>query len=282
MFWLIWRLTMNKLIILSALLFLMACGADTGAEATAVPTKTSSSSNESSGMGMGGGMGMGSGMMARHMAPIPEEYADISSPVAATEASLVRGGEMFTTYCASCHGDGGMGDGPAAANLDPAPVAIAHTSQMLGDDYIYWRISEGGQGDPFNSVMPAWGQALSEEERWDLINYVRALGNGTAPNMGGMMGGATYDPNAEATRQADMLAQAIEQGVLTQSEADLFAAVHTELESNMTRGMQMQGNMGQMQDVLLGQLVDVGAISSEEAEQFNDIHTRLLEAGLMQ
>ena len=97
-----------------------------------------------------------------------------------------------------------------------------------------------------------------------------------------MMGGATYDPNAEATRQADMLILAVEQGVLTQAEADLFAEVHTELDTNMTRGMQMQGNMGQMQDVLLAQLVDLGTISQEQADQFSDIHTRLLEAGLMQ
>jgi mono/diheme cytochrome c family protein len=236
-------------------------------------------------MGMGGGMG--NGMMARHMAPIPEEYAGLSSPIEADEDSLARGGELFTTYCASCHGDGGMGDGPAAATLDPAPVAIAHTSQMLGDDYLYWRISEGGQGAPFNSAMPAWGAALSEEARWDLINYIRALGSGTAPDMGGpgmggMMGGQAYDPTAEATRQAEILSQAVEQGVLTQDEADLFAEIHAELDTNMTRGMQMQGNMGQMQEALLAQLVDLGSITQTQADQFNDIHTRLLEAGLMQ
>ncbi len=269
---------MKKLFITGTLLLLLVgCGAKEVAE-TAVPTNTPTSN----GMGMGMGGGMGSGMMARHMAPIPEEYAGLSSPIEASEESLTRGGELFTTYCAACHGDGGMGDGPAAATLDPAPVAIAHTSQMLGDDYLFWRITAGGQGDPFNSAMPAWGSALDEQARWDLINYIRALGSGTAPDMGGMMGGSTYNPAAEATRQADMLAQAVEQGVLTQAEADLFAKIHTELEANMTRGMQMRGNMGQMQTVLLAQLVDLGTITQAQADQFNDIHTRLLEAGLMQ
>ncbi len=271
---------MKKLFILGALLLLLiGCGADAGEE-TAVPTNTPTSNGNGNGMGMGGGMG--SGMMARHMAPIPEEYAGLNSPVEASEESLARGGELFTTYCAACHGDGGMGDGPASANLDPAPVAIAHTSQMLGDDYLYWRISEGGQGDPFNSAMPTWKNALSEQARWDLINYVRALGSGTAPDMGNMMGGQAYDPTAEATRQADMLAQAVEQGVISQDEADMFAEVHAELETNMTRSMQMRGNMGQMQQVLLAQLVDLGTITQTQADQFNDIHTRLLEAGLMQ
>lgn len=280
---------MRKLIIFGALLLLISCGAQSEEE-TAVSNEPANESSSNSGSP---GMGMGGGMMARHMAPIPDDYAELGSPVAATEESLMRGGELFTTYCASCHGDGGMGDGPAAANLDPAPVAIAHTSQMLGDDYLYWRISEGGQGDPFNSAMPAWGAALSEQDRWDLINYIRALGNGTAPDMGGMMGGSTYDPSAEATSQADMLTQAVNQGILTQAEADLFAEIHAELETNMTQGMQrqgqghmgmgrMQGNMDQMQTVLLAQLVDLGIISQAQADQFNDIHTRLLEAELMQ
>lgn len=276
---------MKKLLVIGILLLLLiGCGTE-AEEETAVPTNTPTNNNN--GMGMGGRMGMGNGMMARHMAPIPEEYAGLSNPIEANEESLARGGELFTNYCASCHGDGGMGDGPAAATLDPAPVAIAHTSQMLGDDYLYWRISEGGQGDPFNSAMPAWGNALDEQARWDLINYIRALGSGTesdmgGPGMGGMMGGRTYDPAAEATRQSEMLAQAVEQGVLTQAEADLFAEVHAELEANMTRGMQMRGNMGQMQAVLLAQLVDLGSITQAQADQFNDIHTRLLEAGLMQ
>jgi len=255
------------------LLLLIGCGIG-GEEKTAVSTNTSASSSSE--------MGMGGGMMARHMAPIPNEYASLSDPIDATEESLARGGELFTTYCASCHGDGGMGDGPAAATLDPAPVAIAHTSQMLGDDYLFWRITEGGQGAPFNSAMPAWKSVLSEQDRWDIINYVRALGSGTAPGMSGMMGGQVYDPAAEATRQTEMLIQAVEQGVLTQAEADLFAEVHAELEASMTQGMQMQGNMGQMQAILLAQLVDLGIITQAQANQFNEIHARLLETGLMQ
>ena len=35
-----------------------------------------------------------------------------------------------------------MGNGPAAAALDPAPAPIAHTSQMMGNDYL-WRIDKG-------------------------------------------------------------------------------------------------------------------------------------------
>lgn len=103
-------------------------------------------------------MGTGSSMMAGHHAAIPAEYAGLTNPIAADDDSLTRGAAIYAARCASCHGDGGMGDGPAAAGLAPLPAPIAHSSQMLGDDYLYWRISEGGQMEPFDSAMIAWTQ----------------------------------------------------------------------------------------------------------------------------
>jgi mono/diheme cytochrome c family protein len=225
---------------------------------------------------------MQSGMMARHSAAIPEEYAGLANPVPADEESLERGAELYTTYCASCHGDGGMGDGPAGTALDPAAAPIAHTSQMLGDDYLFWRISEGGAIAPFNSAMPAWAATLDEQARWDVINYIQALGRGSVtPRQG--MGGAAFDPDAEAAQRAEMLATAVDQGVITQTEADTFNQVHTVLDDLMSQGMEdMSGNMASMQDEMLAELVNEGTISQAQADTFNDIHNRLLESGLMQ
>ncbi len=120
-------------LLLLFVILLAACGGMAGME-TAVSESTQTQS------GMGQGMGMGNGMMARHQAAIPEEYAGLTNPVTADEDSLARGAEIYTTYCVVCHGEGGMGDGVGAANLDPAPAPIAHTSRMLGDDYLYWRV----------------------------------------------------------------------------------------------------------------------------------------------
>jgi high-affinity iron transporter len=135
-----------------------------------------------------------SGMMARHQAVIPEEYAGRTSPIPADDASLQRGAALYAPNCASCHGDGGMGDGPAGAALNPAPAPLAQTSQMVADDYLFWRISEGGA--TFHTAMPAW-KGLDEQARWDLVNYIRALGAGTAKPASGV-GGATFDPAAQA------------------------------------------------------------------------------------
>ena len=161
------------------------------------------------------GMGRQNGMMARHRAVIPEEYAGLTNPVPADEESLARGAESFTTLCATCHGDGGMGDGPAGTSLDPAPAAIAHTSQMLGDDYLFWRISEGGAMDPFNSAMPVWSGTLDETARWDVINYIQALGSG-AIKPREVMGGAAFIAVVESAQRGVLFATAVDPNVITQ------------------------------------------------------------------
>ncbi len=227
-------------------------------------------------------MGPGSGMMARHHAPIPAEYAGISNPVTADEDSLQRGAELYGTYCVSCHGDGGMGDGPAGQTLDPQPAPIVHTSRMLGDDYLFWRISEGGLQEPFSSAMPRWQDVLDATDRWDLINYIRALGSGkVTPRQ--QMGGAAFDPEEEAAKHAVMAAEGVQQGLFSQAEADTFLVVHEELDRIMAEGPVAQsGGMENMQRIMLDQLVEDGHITNEELVIFSDVHDRLLAAGLME
>ena len=220
-------------------------------------------------------------MHERHHATVPAPYAGMANPVPADEDSLARGAENYSLLCASCHGDGGMGDGPAAASLDPAPAPVAHSSQMLGDDMLFWRISEGGAMAPFSSSMPAWKASLDEEARWDLVNYMRALGSGqVAPRKSA--GGEAYDPAQEQAERAEMLAAGVEQGVITQEEADLFERVHAAMDDLVAAGERPSvGGMGQMRAALLTALVEAGTISQEEADAFEDIHVRLEDAGLM-
>jgi mono/diheme cytochrome c family protein len=228
-------------------------------------------------------MGPGSGMMARHHAQVPDEYAGLLNPVAADEESLERGAAIYEQYCTSCHGDGGMGDGPAGQQLDPAPAAIAHTSRMLGDDYLFWRISEGGAHEPFSSAMPRWQNVLDDDDRWDVINYVRALGSGQVMPGRGPQSGATFDPQAEAERHEQIAADGVAQDVLSQEEADTFLAVHADLDSLMAEEQtDTSGGMDDMQEQMLALLVEQGTISQEEADMFSAAHEKLLAAGLME
>jgi putative copper resistance protein D len=91
--------------------------------------------------------------------------------VAATEESIRRGHDLFAMHCAACHGPAGRGDGPGAAGLlqRPADLAASHTADHTPGD-LYWWVTHG-----LGLAMPAFGDRLSAEESWDLVNFVRTL-----------------------------------------------------------------------------------------------------------
>jgi hypothetical protein len=130
--------------------------------------------------------------------------------------------------------------------------------------------------------MPAW-KILDEQARWDMINYMRALGSGTVnPAVG--MGGEAYDPAVQAAYQAEMLAQAVDQGVVTQEEADTFTLVHDAVEQYRSEHPEIMNsgkNATEREATILSALVDENIITQTQADAFQDIHDRLGTSGLM-
>lgn len=112
-----------------------------------------------------------------HATP-PESYAQLTNPLAGNSEAVASGKIIFETQCASCHGPQGRGDGIAAASLNPKPANLADRKMLdsLSDGYLFWRVSEGGLVAPFNSAMPAWKATMLEEQRWQVISYLRTLG----------------------------------------------------------------------------------------------------------
>ncbi|MBN2548952.1 MAG: c-type cytochrome [Anaerolineales bacterium] len=106
----------------------------------------------------------------------PAAYAGISNPKANDSAAVTAGEALYRANCASCHGDTGKGDGPAAVALDPSPQPLATTVISESDAYLYWRIAEGGAMAPFSSAMPAWKAILSEDQIWQIVAFLRTLG----------------------------------------------------------------------------------------------------------
>jgi mono/diheme cytochrome c family protein len=106
---------------------------------------------------------------------IPEDYATLSNPLSGDATSIESGKILYEADCASCHGVTGHGDGSAASGLDPKPGDLATNQKNLSDSYLYWRISEGGLMEPFNSMMPAWKGILREDLIWQIILYLRTL-----------------------------------------------------------------------------------------------------------
>ena len=99
-----------------------------------------------------------------------EAAAKRSNPVKATSESVAAGKELFLIYCAVCHGADGKGGGPVAPKFVPPPD-LAHPSIQKGrsDGYMQHVIGTGG------AVMPAHGEALTPQERWQIVNFLRSL-----------------------------------------------------------------------------------------------------------
>ncbi len=105
---------------------------------------------------------------------VPDAYKGKTNPFSGDAAAAEKGKEAYALYCASCHGDGGKGDGPAGAALDPKPADLTTLSDV-GDDFIFWYIMEGGVGVGTNSAMPAQKGVLSDEQVWQIVTFVRTL-----------------------------------------------------------------------------------------------------------
>lgn len=97
---------------------------------------------------------------------------ELENPVEATDASLARGEELYTRYCAVCHGDTGIGAEAYIADRHPVLTAYdlaGETVQGYPDGYLYGMIRVG------RGLMPAYAHAIGHFDRWNVVNYVRQL-----------------------------------------------------------------------------------------------------------
>lgn len=95
--------------------------------------------------------------------------AAIRNPVPVTAESIARGALYYQVHCLVCHGEGGRGDGPVGVKfVDPSPVDLneAHTQDQT-DGQLFFTITRG------RVAMPFYRDALEQQERWDLINFIR-------------------------------------------------------------------------------------------------------------
>ena len=86
-----------------------------------------------------------------------------------------EGRHLFEHYCATCHGDGGKGDGENASNLNP-PVPDLTAATSSGDAaFIRQVIAEGSAAVGRSPLSPPWGRSLSPQEIEDLTLYCQGL-----------------------------------------------------------------------------------------------------------
>lgn len=103
----------------------------------------------------------------------------VTNPIADTVSSVDRGSVVYEATCARCHGVDALGGGVDAGTTQVRPPNLrsGHLNQHSDADLYLW-ISNGLPGG-----MPAWSGALSETERWNLVNYLRSI-DGRGPTVG--------------------------------------------------------------------------------------------------
>jgi len=99
-----------------------------------------------------------------------EEAAGLPNPLPPTREVFAMGKAAFTDRCVVCHGAVGNGVGSLTAAYGAKPANLqAQTFRDYPDGKIYWAIVNG------KNAMPGHAADLSEEQRWAVVHYVRAL-----------------------------------------------------------------------------------------------------------
>ena len=116
----------------------------------------------------------GDGHAEDHEHGVPAEALAVENPIPTSDSSIAAGAATYTQFCVICHGNEGKGDGPGAAALNPKPADFsAEHVQMLSDGGLFWFITNGSAG----TAMPPWKDVLSEQQRWELVNFLRTFEN---------------------------------------------------------------------------------------------------------
>ena len=113
----------------------------------------------------------------------PETYQ--KTPVPFDTISISNGAALFAKHCTSCHGPQGKGTGtapelfiadPVTGEFPPDPTDLltkTHTARHTVGNFYHW-LSNGVEG----TAMPGFSDVLTEENRWDVVNYLHALSRG--------------------------------------------------------------------------------------------------------
>lgn len=92
------------------------------------------------------------------------------------ERDPVSGREIYVNTCIRCHGIDGKG--AMGIQLIPKPADLTSPGiQGRLDASLFKRIHDGKP----NTAMGAWSAALSDDEIWDVLAYVRTLKQGAGP-----------------------------------------------------------------------------------------------------
>ena len=99
------------------------------------------------------------------------------SSALAESGNDAKGKKLYLTYCFTCYGKEGKGDGYAARYQPVKPRDLTNETSMSTrtDQQLFDAMSLGSAAFHGPMIMPAWWQSLTAQQRWDLVAYVRTL-----------------------------------------------------------------------------------------------------------
>jgi len=106
--------------------------------------------------------------------PAAAPAAGGGDPWVETPEKLTKGETLYKTNCALCHGDKGMGDGPAGQALKPPPRNFTEDKFKFGNSTIaiFNTITNGSPG----TSMAAYKDILPEADRWAIALHLKKIG----------------------------------------------------------------------------------------------------------
>jgi cytochrome c5 len=100
----------------------------------------------------------------------PPEAKELHGPLTASPKVIAEGKANYGIFCEGCHGPRADGAGPIAIKFSILVADLTTPQvQQQNDGELFWKLSHG------YGAMPRWGDVLSDDDRWQLIAFIRSL-----------------------------------------------------------------------------------------------------------
>ena len=95
----------------------------------------------------------------------------LRNPYPASPDVVQHGKQLFDTFCIPCHGADAKGGGSITDIFPRPPDITAEMYAKRADGFFFHRITFGS----VSTIMPGYGHAISANERWQIVHYVKSL-----------------------------------------------------------------------------------------------------------
>ena len=102
-------------------------------------------------------------------ATIEQSEQLLRNPLPTTKEAEAAGKVLYDTFCITCHGVDGKGQGTITDLYPMAPDLTHPVNDTRQDGFYFHKITFGG------AIMPGYGHAIAAHERWQIAHYLRVL-----------------------------------------------------------------------------------------------------------